>query len=80
MCFFVNDVPHDSKEIGFGRRFSISHYKYRGSFSIMSCMEMRRDCHDPERDNFFPFSDYLHYAMIKRVKKFFSLVTTFTTP
>ena len=69
--FSVNDVPHDSKETEFGRRFSISHYKYRGSFSVMSCMEMCRDCHDQEGKNFFPFSDYLHYAMIKRKKSFF---------
>ena len=60
--FSVNDVPHDSKETEFGRRFSISHYKYRGSFSIMSSMEMCRDCHDQEGNNFFPFSDHLHYA------------------
>ena len=78
--FSVNDVPHDSKETEFGRRFSISHYKYRGSFSVMSCMEMCRDCHDQEGKNFFPFSDYLHYAMIKRKKSFFHLATTFTTP
>ena len=72
ICAFCYNVPHDSKETEFGRRFSISHYKYRGSFSVMSCMEMCRDCHDQEGKNFFPFSDYLHYTMIKRKKSFFS--------
>ena len=43
-------------------------------------MEMRSDCHDQEEKNLFPFSDHLHYAMMKRRKKQFSLVTTFTTP
>ena len=51
--FSVNDVPHDSKETKFRRRFSISHYEYRGSFSVMSCMEMCRDFHDQEGNNFF---------------------------
>ena len=53
--FSVNDVSYDSKETESGRRFSISHYKYRGSFSVMSRMEMCRDCHDQEGKNFFPF-------------------------
>ena len=41
------------------------------SFSVMSCMEMCRDRHDQERNNFFSFSHYVHYAMIKREKSFF---------
>ena len=69
--FFVNDVPHDSKETEFGRRFSISDYKYHGSFSVKSWMEICRDCHDQEGKNFFPFSDYFHHAMIKGKKVFF---------
>ena len=69
--FSVNDVPHDSKETEFGRRFSISHYKYRGSFSVMSGMKMCCDRHDQERKNFFSFSHYVHYAIIKRKKWFF---------
>ena len=73
--FSVNDVPHDSKKTEFGRRFSISHYKYRDSFSVMSCMEMCRDCHDQEGKNFFPF---LPWSRQKKV--FFHLVTMFTTP
>ena len=36
--FSVYDVPNDSKETEFERRFSISQYKYRGSFSNMSSM------------------------------------------
>ena len=88
--FSVNDVPHDSKVTEFRRRFLISHYNYRGSFSVMSGKEMCRDRHDQERNNFFLFSHYVHYAMIKRKKDFFishyvycaiiHLVTTFTTP
>ena len=69
--FFVNDMPHDSKETEFGKRFSITHYKYRGSFSAMFCMEMCHDSPDQKGKNFFPFSDYLHYAMIERKKRFF---------
>ena len=78
--FSVNDVPHDSKVTEFGRRFLISHYKYRGSFSVMSGKEMCRDRHDQERNNLFLFSHYVHYAMIKTEKRFFfHLGTTFTT-
>ena len=73
--FSVNDVPHDSKENESGRRFSISDYKYRGSFGVMSCMDMCRDRHDQERKNFFLFS---HDQEKKKI--FFHLVTTFTTP
>ena len=67
----VNDVSHGSKETKLGRRFSISHYKYRGSFSVMSHMEMCCDRHDQEGNNFSSFSHYVHYAMIKRKKVFF---------
>ena len=69
--FSVNDMSHNSKETESGRCFSISHYKYRGNFSVMFCMEMCRDRHDQERKNFFWFSHYVHYAMIKRKKIFF---------
>ena len=64
--FSVNDVPYDSKETEFGRPFSISHYKYRGSFNVMSRMEFCRNRHDQEGKTFFSFSHYIHYAMIKR--------------
>ena len=59
---------------------SQSYIIYRGSFSIMSCMEMCRDCHNQERKTFFSFSHHVHYAIIKREKRFFHLVTTFITP
>ena len=36
--FYVYDVPLDIEETEFERRFSISQYKYRGSFSNMSSM------------------------------------------
>ena len=70
--FSVNDVPHDSEETEFGRHFSISHYKYRGSFSVMSCMEMCCDRHDQERKISFSFRHYVHYTMIKWKKVFFT--------
>ena len=38
--FYVYDVPLDIEETEFERRFSISQYKYRGSFSNMSSMKM----------------------------------------
>ena len=50
---------------------SQSHINVFNSFNVMSCMEMCGDCHDQEGKNFFPVSDYLHYAMIKRKKSFF---------
>ena len=75
--FSVKDVQHDSKETEFGRFFSISHYKYCGSFSVMPCMEMCRDRQDQER-TFFHFATT--FTMLRsREKKLYSLVTTFTT-
>ena len=50
---------------------SESYIIYRGSFSVMSCMEMDRDHHDQERNTFFSFNHHVHYAIIKRKKTFF---------